>query len=170
MLLYLSRKLFASALSLLISGRRAIAIALPLAFLSGCSNVPDLATTPGEGPTIHTIVNHINCELAFVVNASPNGPVTRANRRVFEYAEKSNDKNIWPKLRMLKYYHFVASVLITLDVSNNEGVAPSLTFIQPLTAAFSRSLSVGGSVNATQERNKSFSYSALMESLVWPTS
>jgi hypothetical protein len=134
-------------------------VVLSLVLFSGCSNVPDLATTPAEGPTIYTIVNHINCELAFVVNASPYGPVNPANRRVFEYAEKSGDPNIWKKLQLLKHYHFVASVLLTLDVSNNAGVAPSLTFIDPLTAAFSRTFSVGGSVTGTQERNKSFSYS-----------
>ena len=137
----------------------AVVIGLSLLVFSGCSNVPDMATSPVEGPTIYTVVNHINCELAFVVNSSPDAPRNWANRRIFEYAEKSNDLDIWRKLRMLKRYHFVASVLLTLDVSNNEGVAPSLTFIQPLAATFSRTLSVGGSVSATQERNKSFSYS-----------
>jgi hypothetical protein len=134
-------------------------LTLLLALLSDCSNVPDLATTPSEGPTIYTVVNHINCELAFIVDASPDGPINPANRRIVEYAEKSNDPDIWHKLRLLRHFHFVASVLLTLDVSNNEGIAPSLTFIQPLAAAFSRTLSVGGSVTATQERNKSFSYS-----------
>jgi hypothetical protein len=137
-------------------------IALLLVLLSGCSNVPHLATTPAEGPTIHTVVNHINCELAFIVNASPDGPIYPETRRIFEYAERSNDPNIWRHLRLLKHYHFVASVLLTLDVSNNEAVSPSLTFIQPLTGTFNRTLSVGGSVTATQERNKSFSYSVDM--------
>jgi len=65
-------------------------------------------------------------------------------------------------LEKLERYHFVASILLTLDVADTEGFFPFLSFIQPLTSSFNRTFGVGGQVSGSQERNMTFAYSVDM--------
>jgi|GEM_PF-5767122 len=127
--------------------------------LLGCS-VPPLESEFERGPRVKDIVKHLNCELASIVNRDPH------NQQLM--ARLNADPDLHRKLlQHLTDAHFVASVLMTLDVSNSEGVNPSLTFISPLNAAatLSRTGTVGGSLNGTQERNISLGYSIDLEEL-----
>ncbi len=101
------------------------------------------------GPTVDTLVDHINCELANFINGN---------------TSQASDK-LKSLLLRLTSDHFVASVTLTLDVLDTQGVNPSASFITPLYPGASYSsmtnftLAVGGSLSGTQERNISLSYS-----------
>jgi hypothetical protein len=134
--------------------------ALSAAFVASC--VPPLDTQDGPTPRLTSIVNHINCELAAIVAArfepSSRRPhlVPPSNRVIYREA---SDPKIPALLGALEKYHFVASVSLTLDVADTEGISPFLNFIQPLTSSFNRTLGVGGQLTGSQERNMTFSYS-----------
>jgi hypothetical protein len=120
----------------------------------GCS-VPSLKSSPERGPTVVDIVNHINCELARIVN--------RRNERINQWIDASRSSNppVDLKLDYLTTYHFVASVLVTLDALDSEALTPSVNFITPfnMMGSFNRTWSVGGNLSGSQERNIQFGYS-----------
>jgi hypothetical protein len=130
--------------------------------LFGCSVAP-LESQLERGPTVKDVVNHINCELASIVNKDPGN------------TDLSRKMNADPTLPSLLYRltddHFVASVLMTLDALDTEGVNPSLNFIHPLypgtslSTMYNVTLAVGGSLSGTQERNISLAYSVDLEQL-----
>jgi len=150
--------------------------------VSGCS-LPLLESQGEGGPTAGDIVNHINCELALIVNRNS---IERVYERVkadpelaqelylLGYLTKSVDARLDERtsadhalndesglLDNLIQYHFVASVLVTLDALNSQGINPSLSWITPInnSSTFNRTFSVGGSLNGSQERNINLNYS-----------
>jgi hypothetical protein len=136
-------------------------------FLLQCSGVPPLATEPGKGPSVRQIVNHINCELASIIAANPSNNSRFANFKrqyqgpVDERIEEREaaDGKLKRLLPHLQEDHFVASVLLTMDTTDSEGVYPNVSFIQPITSSLNRSLGIGASVSGSQQRNVSFGYS-----------
>jgi hypothetical protein len=144
-----------------------LAILLAAPFLTQCSSVPSLQSEPGNGPSVRQIVNHINCELASIIASNPSakrqfaafkrqyrGPV---DQKIEE--REAADPKLKKLLPLLQEDHFVASVLLTLDTMDTQGVYPSASFIHPFTSAFSRTWGVGANLNGTQERNVTFGYS-----------
>jgi len=136
--------------------------AKPLCFgafvvLISCT-VPPLKSQLEHGPTVSDIVNHINCELKSVV--------TKRNGRLAAQIEADP-----PLSRLIDYltkYHFVASVLMTLDVLDSENLNPTVNFITPLPVGtmFNNTLAVGASLTGSQERNIGLSYSVDLEHVV----
>jgi hypothetical protein len=144
-----------------------LAILLATPFLTYCSSVPGLQSEPGSGPSVRQIVNHINCELASIIASNPSvkkqfaafksqyrGPT---DQKIEE--REAADPKLKKLLPLLQEDHFVASVLLTLDTTDTQGIYPAASFIQPIGTAFSRTLSVGANLNGTQERNVTFGYS-----------
>jgi hypothetical protein len=146
--------------AIMFGGKMRLVCSLSLGFLACCS-VPELTSEPGRGPSVRQILNHINCELASIIASNPSknkdikplkyyGPIdpTIEERQVFD-----------PALRGLIPYlqenHFVASVLLTLDTTDTEGVFPTASFIINPTVT----VGLGAQVNGLQERNVSFGYS-----------
>jgi uncharacterized membrane protein YgcG len=146
--------------------------------LVGCG-VPYLESQLG-GPNVKDVVNHINCELASVVNTVS---IKRdGNHKTMYYKNGMPQYTIddeapaWlkekgPLLALLIDKHFVAAAQLTLDVIDTEGVNPSVSFITPfypgttMSTMYNYTLAVGGSLSGTQERNIGFGYSIDLETL-----
>lgn len=88
----------------------------------GSCGVPLLESQFEHGPTVSDVVNHINCELADVVS--------KKNPALIERVERMGEP--LSELDKLTKYHFVASVLMTLDVLDSESANPTFNFITPL--------------------------------------
>jgi uncharacterized membrane protein YgcG len=147
--------------------------------ITNCS-VPPLKSQLEGGPTVQDVVQHINCELAPIVWLS------KTDLRVIDRMEPDlsvplgrvvariqADHRFYWLLRRLTKDHFVASVLMTLDVLDSEGLNPSLNFIHPLPGTSSSSmnnftLAIGGSLTGSQERNISLGYSIDLEHVADP--
>jgi len=136
----------------------------------GCT-VPPLESQFEGGPTVKEIVNHINCELKSIVNQ--NNPEIRAR---LDAESQLNpplpyERRLSTLLNYLTKDHFVASVLMTLDVLDSQGVSPSLNFIHPLypgtslSTMFNVTLAVSGSLAGSQERNITLSYAVDLDSV-----
>ncbi len=141
----------------------------------GCS-IPPLESQLEGGPRVQDIVEHINCELAPIVQ------ISRTDLRLIDRMEPDlstpigrlvgriqADHSFHRLLRRLIKDHFVASVLMTLDVLDSEGLNPSLNLIHPLypgtplSSMYNVTLAVGGSLTGSQERNISLGYSIDLE-------
>jgi hypothetical protein len=99
--------------------------------VSACTSVPgfNLLPTKDDGPPATMVVDHIRCTLAAI------------------------------KDQKLTTYTFVASVDLTLKVSENAAFGPSLNFITPYTAAQTNfTAAVGGELNGTRDRDMEFSF------------
>jgi hypothetical protein len=118
-------------------------------FLYGCqTNLPTLETSPdGPGLKIQNVVDHIQCELALIVNA-PNDS-SRLAKRV------NADPQLASLLPKLAEDHFVATAQLSLEVTDTNGLAPSLNF---LNSANTFAFSLGGQLNGTQDRNVTVNY------------
>jgi hypothetical protein len=135
-----------------------------LGFLPCCSGVPPLSSEPGRGPSVRQIVNHINCELASIIASNPSNKVKPPLKyygpidpTIIE--REAYDSNLRYLIPFLQEYHFVASVLMTLDTSDTAGIYPSASFIHPFTSSLSAAMGLGGQLNGSQERNVTFGYS-----------
>jgi hypothetical protein len=96
---------------------RTLGVAVLLAN-GGCATPPALKLFSGgkTAPTVQKLLNHVSCELA---NA---------------YRDSQSDTTIARRWRRLVENNFVATVDMTLTVTDTEGVNPSLSVITPLTA------------------------------------
>jgi hypothetical protein len=135
-----------------------LAVTALVCFLACCSEIPTLITEPGMGPPVRLVVNHINCELASIIASNPyrgpgllkyNGPVDPV---ILE--REAADPELRRLLPRLQYFHFVTSVLLTIDTTDTEGIFPSASFILPTST-----IGVGGQWNGSQERNVQVAYS-----------
>jgi hypothetical protein len=105
--------------------------------LSGCAAPPLLLgdsllgkSATNSGPTVQQIVMHVDCELERAVNA--------------------NDD---PILSKVARYQYIAQATLTLDVVDQEGISPSLSFINPYKATATNGLlSIGGQLGGQQHR------------------
>jgi hypothetical protein len=87
-------------------------------------------------PTVNDIVKHIQCEFADAQTAFPK----------------------------LKDNQYVVSATLTLDVTNTEGLSPSLSYISPLAVTGTAFTStVGGQLIGTQHRNISKTFTLDLE-------
>ena len=120
-----------------------VALALCLA---GCGTSPAVPSLDSDsngllhpGPPVGALVKHISCELQTEI---ANG-IAR------------ND----PRYAKLVKYNFIAVAELNVKVTNNESLAPSLSFIEPFAkAATNLTLSVAPSYGGSQDRNFDFSY------------
>ena len=116
---------------------RSFFISLVASALISCSSVPSFDHPLGSTaapPTVADLVTHIQCEIWDVM----------AGEGGFAHASLS-------ELSSRKY---IAYATLTVDVTNLEGTAPSLSFISPFAAPMTNlTSSIGGQYSATQHRN-----------------
>jgi len=114
--------------------------ALAMLVVAGCGPAPLelFSGNPPEesGPTVNQIVLHIDCELENAVNDGTH-----------------------PMLGQLATYEFVGQATLTVDVTDTEGLNPSLNFIQPfapippsMMSTTNATLTVSGQLSGTQHR------------------
>jgi hypothetical protein len=136
--------------------------------LVGCaSGLPELPTATANGPKYSELVSNIECELATVVN-QPLLEAGSLNARLARRLELLHDpKKADELLRDLSAFNFVASVQLSLEVTDNEGASPSLSFINtPQIFTFG----IGGQWSGTQDRTTSAAYPIDLRHLLIDTS
>ena len=103
--------------------------------VSSCTTVPSftLGTKVNESPTVATLVTHIQCEIWKVEQGAG--------------------------LPKLKAENYVAFAQLTVDVTNFQGTAPQLNYINPYLVAMTNfTATLGGQYAGTQHRNMSQSF------------
>jgi len=119
--------------------------------LPALDSYPSVATTP----KVTDVLSHIQCELAQIVNQPA---VIIAPGGLFnpELAHRiQSNVKIGALLPNLVNYNFVATAQITLEVTDAEGLTPSLSFMN---AASTHSVGLGGQWNGTQDRTVTINY------------
>src|SRR5436305_14309885 len=106
-----------------------------LALLAGCnfSGTPQLTLGGSERskPTVNDLVDHIACEVFQAIKTHTIDPLyLRSYTPEFAKFKRSEtaDQRLWLKLIE---NNFVAAVSFQLQVTNTEGINPSLNFINP---------------------------------------
>jgi hypothetical protein len=126
------------------------AVALPL--LVACqTHLPALDSvdsTPPKRPRTSDVIDHVQCELAKIVN-QPTANAQMAKRL-------TADQNLKTLVGYMVQYNFVATIQITLEVTDMEGLTPSLSFMN---AATTHAVGLGGQWNGTQDRSVTINYS-----------
>jgi hypothetical protein len=138
--------------------RACSSVLLVCALLAGCQgHLPTLDSYPKSSrtPKVTDVVNHIQCELAQIVNG-PYGSDSELGRRI------QNNDDIEKLLPNLVKYNFVATAQITLEVTDAEGLTPSLSFMN---AAATHVVGVGGQWNGTQDRTVTLNYAIDLKQL-----
>jgi hypothetical protein len=131
--------------------------------LGGCQSIPELPTSPrSSGPKVPDLVQHIECELATIVNAKAADPKNPYNKRLQE--RLNSDASLSGLLQKLVDYHFVATAQLSLEVTDNEGISPSLSFINSVTLF---SIGLGGQWNGTQDRSTTANYAIDLDKLAF---
>ena len=132
---------------------RIVSIVVLAAMLSGCQTVPHFDRLSGAepvAPRVSDIMEEVQCEILTALKDSA-------------AAKDAKPEN--QPLGSLLGGEYVASVNLTLDVTNDEGVNPSLSYIEPLVTAganFTASLSAQGSEE--QHRNISVTFTTMFDS------
>jgi hypothetical protein len=153
--------------------------------LAACqSNLPALDSYPGTAPPrspqvpagmgqkppttpkATDVVIHIQCELARILNTVPASQIHENAVGVDERTMRDSSPEFARRLQSsstlqsisnkLVEDHFVASVQLTLEVTDVQGFTPSLTFQNKVMGHHTGSL--GAQVNGTQDRNITVSY------------
>ena len=141
-------------------------------FVSGCSGggKPEFQALTGAqatGPTVKLLIDHIACEIGAALYNHLNGPLSSRKPTIVPMGPK--DDILWQRLLE---DNFVASVTLNLQVTNNEGINPSVTLPTPykpiptpglpggMPMSFSGNFTLGinGQLDATQFRTFTFSY------------
>jgi len=141
-----------------------ISIALLLfCLVSACqSHLPSIDATPSSSPPKTTdVIDHVQCELAQIVN-SPGGKSDNARLT----SRMADDHALATLLDNLVAYNFVATAQISLEVTDAEGIAPSLSFMNALMTHVG---TIGGQWNGTQDRSVTVNYSIDLARLRAPT-
>ncbi len=171
--------------------RAIVASASLIVPLAGCQfHLPPLETSPQyPGPNIQDAINHVQCELATIVNAqsiTAGNRHTLANRTLSDRGDPTYDRlkervdasarqfsetgtdhqtlddDLATLLPRLYQDHFVATVQLTLEVTDSQGLNPSANFINvPGTLVGS----VGGQLTGTQDRSVTVNYVIDLEKL-----
>ena len=144
----------------------ACAIALGL---SACGTVPPFYSTDSiagagdtviEAPDADLVLKHIQCELIDVLVEARKEHDYARNLLAFSVEmpdSESARRNVvisTPPLARLLDDDYVAQLTITLDVTQNEGLAPQLSFVTPLkTPMTKRTLGIGGQMSGQQHRS-----------------
>jgi hypothetical protein len=119
------------------------------------------------------VVAHVRCELAMIVDAASVDPVTdpgvkaatlsAANPRL--QARLKADPDLKNKLVLLIDDHFVATVQLSLEVTDNEGLNGSLSYIRPWAGMTNFTGTLGGQLTGTQDRSVTIAYSVDLANL-----
>jgi len=115
-----------------------LCVAFLSAVMCGSCAVPlyDVPYSTSGQPTVRTIVARIQCELRDMVrNDRPDDPVT------------------WHRAFLLNHDYEV-EVALSLEVNNTGGLAPNMSYMQPLTAA--TSFAFGGTATLSESRDHTF--------------
>ena len=119
--------------------------------ISGCGGMPILSelSAPGDvvdtesapaRPSVLALVNHVNCELQHAITNGLAGQNAKDFARLIEY-------------------NFMATIDLTVKVTNSESATPSLSSIAPFTHMGTNfTLTVGGQVAGSQDRDFDFTY------------
>jgi hypothetical protein len=120
--------------------------------LAGCANLPAFTGPPGSAffdptkdsvPTVSEVVRHIQCEIWSLPKPSKEGAGT---------PEQEMFAPLWR-------YQYVVYGNLTVDVTDNGSVNPSLDFIEPLsTAMTSVSLALNSEIGLAGHRNITLSF------------
>ena len=128
-----------------------IIVASGLFLLANCQyHVPPLETSPEvPGPTIHQITNHLSCTLAEIVNYSPDerksydqDAKSRLDERIRNLSKTEAD-SLKELLTYLTTDNFVVAAQLSLEVTDNEGLNPSFSFVTPYDGAIEASRRLG---------------------------
>jgi hypothetical protein len=127
-----------------------------VACLAGCATgLPELPTATANGPKYAELVSNIECELATVVNQPLLEQGSFNKRLAGRLALLPDQKRASELLKYLAKFNFVAAVQLSLEVTDNEGASPSLSFMNtPQIFA----LGIGGQWSGTQDRTTTASY------------
>jgi hypothetical protein len=111
---------------------------------------------PDDVPKVTDVVGHIQCELAKIANTKKDDPPgnsksTEFLRRIANNPQLSNDL-----IQKLTEFNFVATVQLSLEVTDAEGLSPSLTFQNAAMGLHTGTL--GGQWNGTQDRTITLNY------------
>jgi hypothetical protein len=152
---------------------RALVMSLGLGVLTACqSHLPalddypkkvavqnpktDPVPKPYDVPKVTDVVAHIQCELAKIANTKSgdipgDGKSTEFLRRIKNNPDLSDDLT-----NKLTEFNFVATVQLSLEVTDMEGLSPSLTFQNATMGLHTGTL--GGQWNGTQDRTITLNY------------
>jgi hypothetical protein len=133
--------------------------------LAGCQNhLPPLEEgADSPRPKVTDAIDEIQCELATIVNTriaktgTPQDPIYKFvdsdNATIKQRA--TTDPNLAGLIQHLIDDHFVASAQLTLEVTDTEGLTPSLSFMN---TAATWSVGIGGQLNGTEDRSLNVNY------------
>src|SRR4051812_2841418 len=152
--------------------------------LAGCNltGTPQLTLGGSERskPTVNDLVDHIACEVFQAIKTHTIDPLyLRSYTPEFAKFKRSEtaDQRLWLKLIE---NNFVATVSFQLQVTNTEGINPSLNFINPFLPvatsgvgnvgagtpfAGNFTLAVNGQLDGSQDRSFTFNYNLPMATL-----
>jgi hypothetical protein len=119
-----------------------IIAALLAAGLGGCSLAPSLVL-PGSGhenapagPKVASIMSHLKCELYEATNSTAELPRYQDVQGLVPRVPKPDDGDRQPfSIRAIfSQIEYVAEAQLSLEVTETAGIAPSVNFVQPLSA------------------------------------
>lgn len=130
-------------------------LTLFVAALVGCQgHLPSLETAPPHAsPKTQDVVNHIACEIGVAKNYPLPAVNASLGKRIA--TRVADDPRLKDWLGELSLYHFVATAQISLEVTDTEGLTPSLQY---LNNAGSLTLGLGGQLSGTQDRSLTLNY------------
>lgn len=131
-------------------------LTLFVAALAGCQgHLPALETAPPHAsPKTQDVVDHIACEIGVARNYPLSATLDAAlTKRIA--ARVADDPRLKDWLGELSQYHFVATAQISLEVTDTEGLTPSLQY---LNNAGTLTLGLGGQLSGTQDRSLTLNY------------
>jgi hypothetical protein len=112
---------------------------------------------PDTTPKVTDVVGHIQCDLARILNTKRGDPPGDTNSVEF-LRRLANNPDIKDNLvSKLVAFNFVATIQLSLEVTDAEGLNPSLTFQNALMGLHTGTLA--GQWNGTQDRNITLNYS-----------
>src|SRR6185437_14232662 len=114
--------------------------------LCGCQTPPSFDKVPGvdsTAPRVSTIVKHLQCELYHIVKGDD--PVL--------VAREQSDPALGDLVKRLSDNHFVVSTSLQLQVTDQQGINPTLSFMAP--HPILRTLGLGGMFDFQQDRTYS---------------
>jgi hypothetical protein len=118
--------------------------------LFGCQTLPKFNNVPNSepvGPRVSDIMNEVQCEILTSL-----------------YKSDPNHLNYNADLSPLQNGQYVASINLTLDVTDNQSLDPSLSYIDPFkTAGTNFTGSLVGQLNGQQHRNINLTFNLLFD-------
>src|ERR1700733_4010088 len=114
-----------------------------------------LGQRPLKTPKVTDAVGHIQCELAKILNTTALSAAEEDTSSEFLFRLQSNP-DIGSLVHDLIDYNFVATVQLSLEVTDAEGLTPSLTFMNAVMGLHTGT--VGAQWTGTQDRTVTLNY------------